>query len=257
MGLNYAISDAVPEHLEDVRRQTIARVDKTTAAVKDRLTKEINYWDHRANELKQQELAGKQPRMNSAKARQRADELQSRLKKRLEELEQEKKLSPLPPTVIGGAVVVPAGLLERLRGDRTPEMDPDLMSRLRDRIERIAVDAVMRTERSLGREPEEMPTNNKGFDIRSRDPQDRRTLFIEVKGRAEGASTVTVTKNEILTGLNQRDNFRLALVKVADDESTAVAYVNEPFKGDEEALFGVTSINFDLDELSARGSQPA
>ncbi len=59
------------------------------AAVKERLTKEINYWDHRANELKQQELAGTQPKMNSDKACHRAAELQARL---------ECQLSPLPPT---------------------------------------------------------------------------------------------------------------------------------------------------------------
>ena len=56
------------------------------AAVKDRLTKEINYWDHRANQLKDQELAGKtNAKINSGKARQRADELQARLQKRMAE----------------------------------------------------------------------------------------------------------------------------------------------------------------------------
>src|SRR5207237_661338 len=49
-GLNYGIQQAVPQHLEEVRTQTVARVEKTMTAVKDRLTKEINYWDHRANE---------------------------------------------------------------------------------------------------------------------------------------------------------------------------------------------------------------
>lgn len=49
-------------------------------AVKDRLTKEINYWDFRASELKTQEAAGKaNAKINSEKARQRADELQMRL----------------------------------------------------------------------------------------------------------------------------------------------------------------------------------
>ncbi|MEZ5434060.1 MAG: hypothetical protein R3F31_23410 [Verrucomicrobiales bacterium] len=42
--------------------------------VKDRLTKEINYWDHRAEELKLQEQAGKaNARLNSNEARKRAD----------------------------------------------------------------------------------------------------------------------------------------------------------------------------------------
>jgi hypothetical protein len=67
-------------HLEEVRRRTVDRVERTTAAVKTRLEAEIRHWDHRANQLKDQELAGKLPKsgMNSAKARQRADELQAR-----------------------------------------------------------------------------------------------------------------------------------------------------------------------------------
>ena len=43
-------------------------------AVKDRLTKEITYWDHRAGQLKQQEQAGKAgARLNSQEARRRAE----------------------------------------------------------------------------------------------------------------------------------------------------------------------------------------
>ena len=54
--------------------------------------------------------------MNSAKARQRADELQARLRQRLEELDAERQLSSLPPVVAGAALVVPAGLLSSRRG---------------------------------------------------------------------------------------------------------------------------------------------
>ena len=81
---------------------------RTMAAVKDRLTKEITYWDHRANQLKDQELAGKtNAKINSGKARQRADELQARLQRRMAELELERQISPLPPVAIGGSLVVP------------------------------------------------------------------------------------------------------------------------------------------------------
>ena len=83
---------------------------RTMAAVKDRLTKEITYWDHRANQLKDQELAGKvNAKINSGKARQRADELQARLQRRMAELELERQISPLPPVAIGGSLVVPVG----------------------------------------------------------------------------------------------------------------------------------------------------
>ena len=65
----YAIAHVVPEHLAEVRGRTARRwIDKTEAAVKDRLTKEITYWDHRAEQLKLQEQAGKpNARLNSAK----------------------------------------------------------------------------------------------------------------------------------------------------------------------------------------------
>ena len=70
------------------RRASSRCIAKTEAAVKDRLTKEITYWDHRAEQLKLQEQAGKpNARLNSGEARKRADDLQARLQKRLEELE--------------------------------------------------------------------------------------------------------------------------------------------------------------------------
>ena len=97
--ISYAAAELVPRHFEEVRHRKEEQVSKTLAAVKERLTKEITYWDHRAEELKAQELAGKTPRLNSGKARQRADDLQGRLQRRMEELEQERRLSPLPPVV--------------------------------------------------------------------------------------------------------------------------------------------------------------
>ena len=78
----HAIAHVVPDHLGEVRGRTVSRIEKTEAAVKDRLTKEINYWDHRAEELRLQERAGKpNAKLNSGEARKRADALQGRLRK--------------------------------------------------------------------------------------------------------------------------------------------------------------------------------
>ena len=83
----YAIATVVPEHLAEVRSRKLELIAKTEAAVKERLTKEISYWDHRAEELKLQEQAGRpNARLNSDEARKRADALQGRLEKRMEEL---------------------------------------------------------------------------------------------------------------------------------------------------------------------------
>ena len=51
----YAIANVVPEHMAEVRGRKLELIAKTEAAVKERLTKEITYWDHRAEELKLQE----------------------------------------------------------------------------------------------------------------------------------------------------------------------------------------------------------
>ncbi|MEK7357188.1 MAG: helicase-related protein, partial [Bdellovibrionota bacterium] len=160
VGTSYAIRHTVPAHFEEVKRRTMERVLKTMTEVKARLTAEITYWDHRAIQLKEMELAGKQPSMNSGRARQRADELQTRLAARMDELEKEKTLSPAPPVVVGGALVIPIGLLRKIQGDSTPS----LFALDRERVMRIAVDAVLATERQLGREPEEQPLLNPGFD---------------------------------------------------------------------------------------------
>jgi len=90
----YAIAQVVPEHMAEVRGRRLAWVEKTRAAVKDRLIKEISYWDNRAEQLKLQEQAGKAgARLNSQEARRRADDLQVRLEHRLAELSREARPS--------------------------------------------------------------------------------------------------------------------------------------------------------------------
>ena len=82
--------------------------------------------------------------------------------------------------------------------------DPAARARETERVERAAVDAVLAAEQRLGRTAVEMPHNNKGYDIESKDPEGH-LWFIEVKGRVEGAETVTVTTSEIGVGRNKPD----------------------------------------------------
>ena len=252
--ISYAIQHLVPTHLKEVRDRRESLVQKVMAAVKDRLTKEINYWDHRANVLKDEELAGKaNARMNSAKARQRADDLQARLLKRLQDLEQERQLSPRPPAVIGGALVVPFGLLQRFQEPAPAE--PPTFAKDRELVAALAMAKVMETERALGREPRDVHEENRGYDIESSIPGTGRLLFIEVKGRAPDARTVTITRNEILTGLNKPEEYTLAIVYVDETAAKTPRYVRRPFQ--REPDFGVESVNYDLEELLARSEELA
>ena len=249
--LEYAVTQLVPDHLREIKGRKEALVDKTIQAVRDRLTKEINHWDHRAEELKLQELAGKTPRLNSGRARQRAEDLEARLQKRMEELEQERKLSPLPPVVMGGALVVTETMLRSIRVESSAKLED--VRRETERVERLAMNAVLAEENRLGFEPIDVSRENRGYDIESKAGKGR-LRFIEVKGRIAGATTVTVTKNEILTALNKPDEFILALVEV-DGDSTTPRYVRTPFQKEPE--FAVTSINYRLSELLARASTPS
>lgn len=256
-GMDYAIECAVPAHLEEVRAHTLDRLTRVEAAVRDRLTKEIYFWDRRAEQLKDKELAGKGAKgyLNSGIARQRAEDLAGRLERRLEEIEQERQLSAQQPVVVGGALVVPAGYLTILRGEASngasqPPIDTTIS-------ERIAVDAVMAAERALGFEPEEQDHFNPGFDILSKDSVSGELRFIEVKGRFAGAPTVTVTRMEILTALNKGPQYILALVAIDDGKPQAVRYLVDPFTGEPDAYFETTSVNYDWNKLTCRATAPA
>jgi hypothetical protein len=248
----YAVAKVVPEHLGEVRPRKLDLLAKTEAAVKDRLTKEINYWDHRAETLRLEEQAGKvNARLNSGEARKRADALQARLAKRLSDLRLERRISALPPVVLGGLLVVPAGLLARMTGRPAPDA---LAGGDRSEAAAKARAIVMETERRLGFEPIDREFERVGYDIESRVPGTGRLRFIEVKGRIEGAATITVTRNEVLTSLNKPEDFILAIVVFREDGTHLLRYVREPFH--REPDFGARSVNYDMAELLSRGEEP-
>lgn len=247
----HAIETVVPEHLQEVRTRKIELILKTESAVKDRLTKEINYWDHRAEQLKLQEQAGKpNARLNSNEARKRADELQARLQKRLEELQRERQITPLPPVVIGGLLVMPKGLLDQI-GGREPHYTAIKQTQ---EAAAKAREIVMAIERALGFEPIDREFEKLGYDIESRVPGTGKLRFIEVKGRAAGALTVSVTRNEILTSLNKPEDFILAIVSL-DNDAYPTRYVRTPFRNEPD--FGVTSVNYSIKDLLDRSEEPA
>jgi hypothetical protein len=242
---DHAIATVVAEQFERVKKEREELVRKTMAAVKDRLTKEIQYWDRRAEELKLQELAGKKPRINSGNARRRAEDLEARLKSRMNELEKERDLRPLPPVVSAGALVIPARFLSPVpRPDGGDVTD----NAARARMEAIAMATVMEYEQRHGRIPVDVSKQNRGWDIESREPENGVLRFLEVKGRRPDAATVCVTKNEWLTSLNKRSDFYLAIVTVDNDRAAEPMMIPDPVKGDPE--FGVTSVNLAIKELA-------
>jgi superfamily II DNA or RNA helicase len=248
--LDYAIESLSRAHLAEVRERTLSRIERTRREVHSRLTYEINYWDGRAWKLAQQEAAGKQVKLPSLQARRRADDLRDRLRARNRELDLEAQIDALPPVVVGGAIVVPQGLLDRVSG--RPAREVDMFARETRRIELLAMNTVMAAEERAGRSPRDVSADKLGWDIESREPGGR-LRFIEVKGRAEGATTVTVSRNEVAKSFNVPDQWFLAIVEVQGDDATDPTYLRSPFtKTLEDAA---SSANYPIKDLLAQGER--
>lgn len=254
--IEYAVETVVPEHLREVREPRLEAIRKTRAAVKQRLTREITHWDHRAEELKAQEQAGRvNARLNSQEARRRADELQARLRKRMERLDLEEQIRAKPPVVIAGAVVIPAGLLREVGGGTGATAVTAVDTQIAAARARAIV---MDIERSLGYHPIDVEFERRGYDVESSDPSGGRLRMLEVKGRVSGAPTITVTKNEILTALNRGEQYILAIVEFLDDTQHRVHYLPNPF--DRSGIttdFDGASVDFPMNALIARAGVPA
>ncbi len=253
--LGHAIANLVPAHLTEIRRRRLAEIDKVERAVRDRLTREINYWDARAARLREEERAGKEQRINAQNAEATAQRLVERLARRQDDLERERQISALPPVLKGAALIIPAGLLRPAEGaPPTParELSEDPVSRAE--IERIAMETVIATERSLGNEPTDVSADKRGWDIESRDPRTGHLRFIEVKGRNSDGREVILTKNELLASLNVADAFILAIVQIEAGFARQPVYVRRFFQ--RELGFAETAVAFNVADLLTLGTEP-
>lgn len=213
--MGYAIGHLVPQHVGEVREQRLLLIDKVEREVEARLKTQINYWDRRAEELKVREREGKRTRLSSQNAATTAEDLADRLKRRRELLDRQRQISALPPVVMGGAIVVPGGLVRHPTelDQASIASDPDILKR--KEIEYLAMQAVENAERNLGRVPRDVSDERGiGYDIESKDPKTGSLYFVEVKGKWEGKDDLILTKNEVLCSRNEPEKFRLAIVVV-------------------------------------------
>jgi len=215
------------------------------------MTREINHWSRRYEELKLQEQAGKQARLPAQVARERAEVPVRRPATRLAQLTAEAQITAKVPNLKGGALVIPAGLLLSLQGQSQPDA---VDSAARKRVELLAMNAVFEAEKAMGRMPKDVSAQRGlGYDIESMDAEGN-LFFIEVKGRIEGADSVTLTINEVNTARNSPDRFRLALVSVAGDAASPPVYVSGIDWG--TPGFGDISVTKKLDQINAAGQAP-
>ena len=253
--LALAASTLVPQHFSEVADRRIAHIDKTLAAVHERLTKEINFWSDRFEKLTDDKKAGKDVRLNLENVRRTLSDLEARLEHRKKELLSMRHVSSATPVVLSGALVIPAGLLRTLQGETAScssafSADPAA----RSRIEQLAMHAVRLAEEARGCRVVDVSSQKCGWDITSYPPaiegKQPESRHIEVKGRIKGATTITVTRNEMLYALNQAEKFVLAIVQIDENEQIdGPYYLRNPF--DAEPGWGVSSINYNIQDLLA------
>jgi superfamily II DNA or RNA helicase len=259
LAIQQASAYLVPEHLQSVRDRVVRQADRVLAAVQERLVKEINFWQNRRMRFQDDLAAGRIPKMTLGNVDRLLDDLTNRLRSRQIELAAMKEVSSATPVILGGALVIPAGLLAKRRGEAASATTWSVDPVARARIERIAMDAVMAAEEALGNSVHDVSAQKCGWDVTSQPPiipggglpEPR---HIEVKGRVLGSETITVTKGEIFEGFNQGDKFLLAVVLVDGEQVQGPHYIRRPFT--QEPDWATTSVNLDLKQLLSR-AEPA
>ena len=198
----------VPEHLQSVRLRVEQQSDRVLAAVQERLVKELNHLQNRRIRTQEDIANGRVPKVSLINLDRLIDDLTNRLRSRQAELAAMKETSSATPVVLGGALVIPAGMLAQRRGEPSSVSGNEENGAVtwvanpaaRARIERLAMEAVMEAERAVGNTVHDVSAEKWGWDITSQPPftSDGKLpelRHIEVKGRIHGATTITVTRN--------------------------------------------------------------
>jgi hypothetical protein len=253
--LEFAAEKMVPEHFGEVQERRREQVERTIEAVKDRLGREIQFHTSRYEKLLQEVDAGRQPRVQPENARREIERLTARLEARVNELKAQRELAPAMPRVLGAALVIPQGLIWQQEGQTAKVVDADT----RRQVELIAMRAVREAEEALGHSVKDVSADNCGWDLTAQPPEVDGVLppsrHIEVKGRAAGQETVTVSSNEIREGMNQGAKFFLGVVLVDGDSVDGPHYIRAPF--DQEPGWAEASRNFRVRDLLTRAHPPS
>jgi hypothetical protein len=154
------------------------------------------------NDLQQASLFGENNTEEREGLQKRIEALKARKADRLKELDLMMNLTANLPDVLTQAIVVPApaATVET----EAPTLPKGMPMRRDDEVEAIAMDVVMRYERSRGWTPVDVSQDGEHYDIRSESPTGEKH-FIEVKGRAQsGAIVLTGPELDKLRQLGDR-----------------------------------------------------
>lgn len=181
----------------------------------------------------------------------RLDDLNKRLEKRTNEIEQERHCSIGEVTFAGSCWALP----------HPERQTPEIAAMVSDaEIERQAVEFVIAHEKSQGRVVESVESQNRGFDLISRlpHPEDPQTAmdvrFIEVKGRS-ATGEIALTTNEYKTAVRLKHDYWLYVVFEAGGDTPDLQVVRDPSRLAWEPLTIVERYHVGAKVIQEAGSQ--
>jgi|UniRef100_A0A7C2B7F8 superfamily II DNA or RNA helicase len=195
----FLVEQGLEAFLKEIQQDRLREIDTIAQHVELSLNTLIDRQQRQVAELLQRQQSGEEVALALSEAQKRLDELIDRLERRRRELAQERQLAIADVTRIGSALVLP------YEGDTLRDLAPDA------EVERIAMEVAMQYERSRGWLPEDVSSENRGFDILSRHPESGQVRFIEVKGRAT-SGPIVLTPNEYKTAARLRTDYWLYVV---------------------------------------------
>ncbi len=154
-----------------------------------------------------------------AQAEARHAELLHRRERRRKELEQQRALTLQAVERIASVLVLPH-----------PERQAPEVRRLQPNpeTEAIAMQVVMKYERSQGRQVYDVHEKNLGYDITSLDINSGQLRLIEVKGLAGATGTILLTPNERRVAEDRRDCYWLYIVTDCATEPKLQEPIKDP-----------------------------
>ena len=222
----YLVEHALQPLLEEValeRRRELAMVKEHVRISLDTLI------DRQTNQL--MDLAGRHDRgddvgLATQNAQQRLEDLNHRYERRMTELASESEIAIADVHHLASAVVLP-----HPEGDRYRAMvsDPE--------IERIAMEEAMRYESARDWSPQDVSSENRGFDILSQHAATGGVRFIEVKGRA-GRGEVSLSRHEFITAGRLIEDYWLYVVYDCGTKPDLLL-IQDPARLDPEVVMAV------------------
>jgi len=216
--IGYFLKNLSPVYLEEVKAERLHELEVKEKYLTESFKILINKSTEKLMSYEERAFRGEDMSLSIREESKRLEDTKLRRDERLNDLQKEKQIYPLAPEITGLALVSPMSV-----------EDEDLRNTMRrdEEVERIAMEKAMEYEKEEGRIPEDVASQNLGFDIRSTSKDGEEIRYIEVKGRATDGA-IALTPNEWVKADRLQEYYWLYVVNYCRSEPE-LHIIRDPF----------------------------